>query len=122
MIRKTVRIPLIMLLAATAWAASPARRPEPPIITPDGGHYDLNATVRVSIRAERGARIVYTLDGSPPEEHRGIKCESNAVFFDLPPGDVTVHAIAVRQGMPKSNARRAKFTRSSMRTMPNHYP
>jgi hypothetical protein len=95
--------------------AAAVKRPEPPVITPDGGSYGLNAVVRVSIRGEPGTRIVYTLDGSIPEEHRGIRTDSNLIFFDLPPGDVTVNAVAVAPGRGKSMARRAVFVRAGSR-------
>lgn len=113
--RKPLAIVLFALLTAAAVGAASTRRIDPPIITPDGGHYTLNAKVRVSIRGEAGTRLVYTLDGSMPEPHLGIRCESNVVFFDLPAGDVVVTAIAVRAGVGQSNAQRTVFTRSAAR-------
>lgn len=105
----------LALAGAAATAAAPRRTVEPPIINPTGGHYSLGATVRVAIRGESGSRIVYTLDDSMPEPHRGIRCDSNIVMFDLPPGDTVVHAIAVKPGLPPSKTRRAVFTRSGSR-------
>ena len=104
----------LALLGAGALAA-PRKTVEPPIITPDGGHYGLNATVRVAIRGESGSRLVYTLDDTLPEPHRGIRCDSNLVSFDLPPGDVIIHAIAIKPGLPPSKTSRAAFTRSGSR-------
>lgn len=101
---------LALCLAGFGDAAQP-RAPDAPVITPAGGTYSLNARVRVGIRGEPGSRIVYTLDGSYPEYGTGIRCESNVVFFDLPPGDVTVQAAAFKSGLPRSAVRRADFVR-----------
>lgn len=102
---------LAFLLAAGAGNAAQSRQPDAPIITPAGGPHSLNARVRVSIRGEPGSRIVYTLDGDNPDYNHGIRCDSNVVFFDLPSGDVTVKAVAVKPGLPKSVIRRADFVR-----------
>ena len=116
----------VVLLAAAVAAvtagmgdAAQQRRPDAPGITPSGGTYPLNAKVRVSIRGEPGSQIVYTLDGQIPEYNNGIRSESNVVFFDLPPGDVTVKAASFRTGMPKSQVRRADFKRCDDRQKPN---
>lgn len=113
MLKKTLLTLFIVALPAVAGVApaGQARRPDCPIITPSGGGYGLNAKVRVSIRGERGSRIIYTLDGENPDHNRGIRAESNVVFFDLPAGDVTVKAVAVMPGLPKSVIRRADFVR-----------
>lgn len=92
-------------------AAGQSRRADSPIITPAGGTYGLNVKVRVSIRGEPGSRIIYTLDGQNPDHNCGIRTEANVVFFDLPPGDVTVKAAAVKPGFEKSIIRRADFVR-----------
>ena len=113
--RVWIAVPLACLLAAL-WlggqgSAAQSRRPDAPIITPAGGTYSLNAKVRVSIRGESGTCIVYTLNGDNPDHNSGIRAESNTIFFDLPPGDVTVKAAAIRPGLPKSVIRRAVFVR-----------
>lgn len=111
---KTYLLSLFFLALAVAGAASAgqSRRPASPVITPSGGTYGLNAQVRVAIRGEPGSRIIYTLDGENPGHNHGIRCEANVVFFVLPAGDVTVKAVAVRPGLPKSSIRRADFVRS----------
>ena len=112
------KLPLLILLAVLFGVASlfsvlgGEKRVVSPTITPSGGHYSLRATVRVAIRAEPGCRIIYTLDGTMPAENNGVRCDANAVFFDLPSGDVTVMAAAFRTGMGRSVVTRAVFTRS----------
>lgn len=108
-------VALAILLAAASRAGETGSRrkaPAPPNITPCGGEYDLNTEVRVSIRAEPGADIVYTLDGSNPSEANGVRVRHNLAFFILPPRDVTVKAAAVKPGYPRSTVRRAVFVRS----------
>ncbi len=89
-------------------------RPLPaPVINPGGGNFPPNTTVRVSIRAERGAVVIYTLDGTMPDWNRGIRTESHLVFFTLPQGDVVVRAAAYRPNRGVGTVREACFTRSS---------
>lgn len=110
---------LCLPLAASGAAAAEPKRPEAPSITPSGGEYDLNARVRVSIRGQPGTRIIYTLDGENPDQGRGIRAESNTIFFDLPPAsEVTVKAVAIRPGFATSHVRRAHFVRRDMRQRP----
>lgn len=106
--------------AAMAIAATP-RQLRSPIISPGGGHYDINATVTVNIRCEANARIVYTLDGTLPSETHGIHVDRNTVTIPLPPGDATVRAVAIRPGFQRSPIRTAEFTRSdtSAKVAPN---
>lgn len=105
---------MLCVLAAlvVGWsAAGQSKRPGSPIITPSGGAYGLNAQIRVSIRSEPGSIIVYTLDGENPDYNHGTRTEANTVFFYLPAGDVTVKAVAIKPGLPKSIIRRADFVR-----------
>lgn len=104
-----------LLLAATAAAGSlrPKTTVAPPSIDPAGGRYDINATVMVTIRAESGAYLVYTLDGSIPVEGKSQRCGSNLVELELPLGDVTIKAIAKKPGLPPSSTRQAVFTRTA---------
>lgn len=103
---------VLAMAASTAECAETRRRPpRPPTITPAGGEYDLNREVNVSIRAEPGADIVYTLDGTNPSETNGTRVRHHLAFFVLPPRDVTVKAAAVKPGYPRSVVRRAVFTR-----------
>lgn len=109
---------LFVISTATHSGARDFRPPtkvKPPLISPDGGHYDINQPVRVGIRAEPGAHIIYTLNGDFPSEGRGTRVENHITSFDLPPGDVTVMAIAVKPGLPRSPTARAEFTRSGRR-------
>ena len=109
-LRRTFAIFILALLGLSA--ASAGERARTPIINPIGGEFPLNAEVTVSIRAEPGAIIVYTLDGGYPEHGRGIRTESHLITFTLPPGDVTVKAAAVKPGYAMSHTRIARFTRS----------
>ena len=95
-----------------AGSLKPKTEVDAPTITPTGGHYGINVSVMVAIRGESGSRIVYTLDGSIPTPSWGIKCDHNLVSVELPPGDVTVRAIAVKPGLPPSRTAKAVFTRS----------
>ncbi len=107
---------LVLLCLPLLWAAAPAAgadsRLSAPALTPCGGAYSLSAVVRVSIRSDPGTVVVYTLDGTNPAWNRGIKAESNLVFFDLPPGDVVVRAAALKPGVGRGPVSEAKFTRS----------
>lgn len=105
----------VLMLMAAARDLRPVTKVKAPVISPSGGHYDLNARVQVSIRAERGAEIVYTLNGDYPAPGRGTRIDGCLASFDLPPGDVTVMAIAVMPGLPSSPAARAEFIRSGRR-------
>lgn len=106
----------VMAAGGRFGAAETCRSLSPPLINPTGGSYGLNAKVTVSIRAQAGAGIVYTLDGSNPSGGRGgseIRVDADLVIFTLPDGDVTVKARAVRPDLPPSPVRVAVFTRSS---------
>lgn len=109
---KHMAIACFALLALFAMSASAGEQARAPIINPVGGEYPLNQEITVTIRAEPGAVVIYTLDGSFPENGRGIRSESSLAVFILPPGDVTVKAVAVQPGRTMSHTRVARFTRS----------
>ena len=113
LLRALVCVAGVALLAAVAEAGTPGRL-RSPVISPGGGHHDLNAVVTVNIRCEANAGIVYTLDGTLPSETNGEYVDRNSVTFILPPGDVTVRAVAIRGGYERSPIRTARFTRSDM--------
>lgn len=103
---------LAALLASPFAGAGEGPALKPPIINPTGGAYAPNAPVAVSIRAEPGSAIIYSLDGSIPRPGKGIQVDHHLAFFDLPPGgEVRVRARAVRPGMRPSPVTEAIFTR-----------
>ncbi len=107
---------VLLTLAALAFLslaqAGEGQTLKPPIINPTGGAYAPNAPVTVSIRAEPGSTIIYSLDGSIPRPGKGIQVDHHLAFFDLPPGgEVRVRARAVRPGMQPGPVTEAIFTR-----------
>jgi hypothetical protein len=106
-----IAISLLAACFAAAEAGTPRRSPPPPMIEPAGGEYPLNARVTVVIRAEAGAELVYTLDGTAPGPANGVRVESGYEEISLPPRDVVIRAAAMRPGLPPGGTRQAVFTR-----------
>ena len=76
--------------------------PEPPVVSPESGEYE--SSVTVSISAEEGAEIRYTIDGSNPNEESTLYTEPLVLTTAT-----TVKAIAVLNGII-SNVSEASYT------------
>lgn len=77
-----------------------------PVITPNGGTF--RGSVEVSITAQEGATIFYTIDGSDPT--------ANSIKYAAPftiTQDTTVKAVAIKENCHDSEIATAKFTRRS---------
>ena len=77
-----------------------------PVITPNGGTF--RGSVEVSITAQKGATIFYTIDGSDPT--------ANSIKYTAPftiTQDTTVKAVAIKENCHDSEIATAEFTRRS---------
>ncbi len=77
-----------------------------PVITPNGGTF--RGSVEVSITAQDGATIFYTIDGSDPT--------ANSIKYAAPftiTQDTTVKAVAIKENCHDSEIATAEFTRRS---------
>lgn len=77
-----------------------------PVITPNGGTF--RGSVEVSITAQEGATIFYTIDGSDPT--------ANSIKYTAPftiTQDTTVKAVAIKENCHDSEIATAEFTRRS---------
>lgn len=77
-----------------------------PVITPNGGTF--RGSVEVSITAQEGATIFYTIDGSDPT--------ANSIKYAAPftiTQDTTVKAVAIKENCHDSEIATAEFTRRS---------
>lgn len=77
-----------------------------PVITPNGGTF--RGSVEVSITAQEGATIFYTIDGSDPT--------ANSIKYAAPftiTQDTTVKAVAIKESYHDSEIASAKFTKRS---------
>ena len=112
--KKTLCIALFLCLCHGLSAAGEEglQTLRPPLISPRGGKYGLNEPVTVHIRSQPNTTLVYTLDNSFPSGGHGIRADHNVATFPLPPGDVTIRAIAIRKGFEQSPTAVAKFIRS----------
>lgn len=77
-----------------------------PVITPNGSKF--RGSVEVSITAQEGATIFYTIDGSDPT--------ANSIKYTAPftiTQDTTVKAVAIKENCHDSEIASAKFTKRS---------
>lgn len=77
-----------------------------PVITPNGGTF--RGSVEVSITAQEGATIFYTIDGSDPT--------ANSIKYTAPftiTQNTTVKAVAIKENCHDSEIASAKFTKRS---------
>lgn len=77
-----------------------------PVITPNGGTF--RGSVEVSITAQEGATIFYTIDGSDPT--------ADSIKYTAPftiTQDTTVKAVAIKENCHDSEIASAKFTKRS---------
>ena len=75
-----------------------------PVFAPAGGSYDSAQDVRLSSKTE-GASIYYTTDGTPPTASSTLYAEPIHVSEDM-----TIKAIAVKDGMLNSGVAEASYT------------
>ena len=77
-----------------------------PVITPNGGTF--RGSIKVSITAQEGATIFYTIDGSDPT--------ANSIKYTAPftiTQDTTVKAVAIKENCHDSEIATAEFTKRS---------